>query len=124
MAHIQLFGTGGTIASRSSGHRGAVATDTAADVARSHYGELTVSTHDLLTTGSYRLGLGDLRTIAEHVRVALDDPATKEELLGRMPMGRFGPVGDVVGAVLYLASDWSDMVTGSSLMVDGGWTAA
>ena len=57
-------------------------------------------------------------------RSLLDDPGTKQDLLRRMPMGRFGRVGDVVGAVLYLASDWSDMVTGSSLMVDGGWTAA
>jgi NAD(P)-dependent dehydrogenase (short-subunit alcohol dehydrogenase family) len=57
-------------------------------------------------------------------RSLLEDPATKEELLGRMPLGRFGRVEDVVGAVLYLASDGADMVTGSSLMVDGGWTAA
>lgn len=57
-------------------------------------------------------------------RALLDEPATKKDLLDRMPMGRFGRVGDVTGAVLYLASDWSDMVTGSALMVDGGWTAA
>lgn len=57
-------------------------------------------------------------------RRILEDPGTKQQLLDRMPMGRFGRPADVVGAVLYLASDWSDMVTGSSLMVDGGWTAA
>lgn len=75
MAHIQLLGTGGTIASRSAGDEGAVATDAAADLARTRYGELSVSTQDVLTTGSYRLGLGELRTIAEHVRRALNDPA-------------------------------------------------
>ncbi|PPR76024.1 MAG: hypothetical protein CFH05_00425, partial [Alphaproteobacteria bacterium MarineAlpha3_Bin4] len=38
--------------------------------------------------------------------------------------GRFGKVEDIMGAVFYLASDASLLVTGSSLMIDGGWTAA
>lgn len=75
MAHVQLLGTGGTIASRGDGDQGAVATDTAADLAQDRYGELSVSARDVLTTGSYRLGLGELRRIAEHVREALADPA-------------------------------------------------
>ncbi len=41
----------------------------------------------------------------------------------RIPMGRIGTVDDVVGAVLYLASPASALVTGTSLRVDGGWTA-
>lgn len=41
----------------------------------------------------------------------------------RILLGRVGEVDDVVGAVLYLASDAADFVTGSIMMVDGGWTA-
>lgn len=74
MAHIQLLGTGGTIASRGSGAGGSVATDTAAELARGGYGELTVSSRDVLTTGSYRLSLADLRLIAEAAQEALADP--------------------------------------------------
>ncbi len=74
MAHIQLLGTGGTIASRGSGTGGSVATDTAAELARGQYGELTVSSRDVLTTGSYRLSLADLRLIAEAAQEALADP--------------------------------------------------
>lgn len=73
MAHVQLLGTGGTIASRGSGTAGAVATDAAADLARGEYGELRVSARDVLTTNSYRLGLGDLRRIAEAAQEALVD---------------------------------------------------
>ena len=57
-------------------------------------------------------------------RGLLNDPAVRSELLGRIPLGRFGEVADVTGAVLYLVSDLSNMVTGTALMVDGGWTAA
>ena len=39
-------------------------------------------------------------------------------------LGRLGRLEDVMGAVVYLASDASALVTGSALMVDGGWTAA
>lgn len=73
MAHIQLLGTGGTIASRGGGASGAVATDTAAGLAPDRYGGVTVSARDVLTTGSYRLGLADLRSIAEAVQEALAD---------------------------------------------------
>jgi NAD(P)-dependent dehydrogenase (short-subunit alcohol dehydrogenase family) len=38
-------------------------------------------------------------------------------------LGRVGEVEDLMGAILYLASDASSLVTGSSLLIDGGWTA-
>ena len=51
-------------------------------------------------------------------------PAFREQVLGKIPLGRVGSVEDVMGAVLFLAGDASSLVTGSALMVDGGWTAA
>ncbi len=44
-------------------------------------------------------------------------------LLARTPMGRFGEAQEVVGAVLFLASESASYVTGSTIFVDGGWQA-
>ncbi|UNK46178.1 asparaginase [Arthrobacter sulfonylureivorans] len=76
MAHIQLLGTGGTIASRSQGTRGAVATEASSALVPKQYGDVTVRARDILTIGSYRLDLADLRRIAEAVGQALADPDT------------------------------------------------
>lgn len=53
----------------------------------------------------------------------LNDPATGGDLLARIPLGRFGQVADVVGAVVFLASPAASLITGTTLMIDGGWTA-
>lgn len=45
-------------------------------------------------------------------------------LLARTPMGRFGRLTEVAGAALFLASPAASFITGHTLMVDGGWTAA
>ena len=54
----------------------------------------------------------------------LASPAFREQVLAKLPIGRVGRVEDVMGAVLFLASDAAALVTGSALMVDGGWTAS
>ena len=52
-----------------------------------------------------------------------DDPTLREDLLKRIPLGRVGKPEDVVGAVVFLASPAADLITGHTLLVDGGWTA-
>ena len=53
----------------------------------------------------------------------LEDSTFRQFALERIPMGKIGSVDDVANAVVYLASDASALVTGTSLKVDGGWTA-
>ncbi len=53
----------------------------------------------------------------------LEDPKFREFVFGMIPLGRLATMDDVVAAVLYLAGPSSGMVTGTSLKVDGGWTA-
>ena len=47
----------------------------------------------------------------------------KKTILNNIPLGRLGDLSDVATAVVFLASDASSMITGTSLLVDGGWTA-
>src|SRR5262249_40146629 len=51
------------------------------------------------------------------------DPEHYRKMLSRIPLGRFGEPAEVAYGVLYLASDESAFVTGSELVIDGGWTA-
>lgn len=59
----------------------------------------------------------------EMTRPFFDDEAFRASVLSKIKLGRIGRVEDVAGAVLYLASDSAALVTGTSLVVDGGWTA-
>lgn len=52
-----------------------------------------------------------------------EDPEFKASVLSKIKLGRLGQVEDLMGAIIYLASDASALVTGTSLVVDGGWTA-
>ena len=52
-----------------------------------------------------------------------DDPEIRKWILDRIPLGRGGTVEEVAQAVVFLASPAASLVTGSSLLVDGGWTA-
>ena len=51
------------------------------------------------------------------------DPAVRELMTSRIPLGRYGEAIDVAYGVLYLASDEASFITGSELVIDGGWVA-
>lgn len=53
----------------------------------------------------------------------LEDPAFRTSVLAKIKLGRIGTVEDLMGAVVFLAGDASALMTGTSLVVDGGWTA-
>ena len=56
-------------------------------------------------------------------RPFFEDPAFKAHVLSKIKLGRIGKVEDLMGAVLFLASDASALMTGTSMIIDGGWTA-
>jgi NAD(P)-dependent dehydrogenase (short-subunit alcohol dehydrogenase family) len=56
-------------------------------------------------------------------RPFFENKAFLDSVLSRIKLGRLGKVVDIMGALVFLASDASSLVTGTSLVVDGGWTA-
>ena len=51
------------------------------------------------------------------------DPAFKAAVVDKIKLGRVGQVEDLTGAIVFLASDAAALMTGSALVIDGGWTA-
>jgi len=56
-------------------------------------------------------------------RPFFQNSAFRDEVVSKIKLGRLGTVDDLMGAILFLASDASALMTGSALVVDGGWTA-
>jgi NAD(P)-dependent dehydrogenase (short-subunit alcohol dehydrogenase family) len=54
----------------------------------------------------------------------LQDPAFKAKVISSIPLGRVGEPSDVTGAVLFLASSAASLITGTTLLIDGGWTVS
>jgi NAD(P)-dependent dehydrogenase (short-subunit alcohol dehydrogenase family) len=61
--------------------------------------------------------------LTEMTRPFLADPAFEAMTLSKIKLGRLGELEDIMGPVVFLASDASRLVTGASLLADGGWTA-
>jgi len=67
------------------------------------------------------IGPGYFRT--DLTEPLFQDPERREWITSRIPMGRWGTPEDLKGAVVFLASEASDYITGQVLFVDGGWLA-
>jgi len=61
--------------------------------------------------------------LTELNKAILDDPEKVKYFMDRLPMKRFGAPEELVGSVVFLASDASSYITGTTIYIDGGWTA-
>jgi NAD(P)-dependent dehydrogenase (short-subunit alcohol dehydrogenase family) len=69
-------------------------------------------------------GIAPVFTLTKISEEYIRDPAKRDWVLGRIPMDRLGRLEDLMGPVVFLASDASGFVNGHVLPVDGGWLSA
>jgi NAD(P)-dependent dehydrogenase (short-subunit alcohol dehydrogenase family) len=56
-------------------------------------------------------------------RPFFESKAFRDEVLAKIKLGRLGQLDEITGAIVFLASEASSLMTGSALILDGGWTA-
>ena len=118
-------GTGGSIINMSSqmGHVGAAARSV---YCASKWGMEGMTRAASVDLAPYQIRINTICPTFVETPLAqnfLKNETFKAEVLGKIKLGRIGNVDDITGAVVYLASDASSLMTGSSMVIDGGWTA-
>lgn len=121
----QMVGRGGSIMQISSqmGHVGGME--------RAVYCATKHALEGMTKSMSIEWGPDDIRVnticptfiLTELSKVTFDDPEKRAWIDSKIKLPRVGQVEDIMGACLFLASDASALVTGTSILVDGGWTA-
>ena len=118
-------GTGGSIIHMSSqmGHVGA-ATRTIYCASKHAIEGLTKAMSVELAPHKIRVNsIGPTFILTPMTAPYFENAAFKADTLSRIPMGELGRLEDIMGAVVFLASPASALITGSSIVIDGGWTA-
>ena len=85
----------------------------------------------LTKSAAVQYGAGGIRCNSVHpgfietamTQPFLDQPGGREWGMAQAPLNRIGTVDDIANGVLFLASDESSFMTGSEMVIDGGWTA-
>lgn len=67
--------------------------------------------------------IGPTFILTPMTRPFFENKAFNDDTMGRIPLGRLGELEDIMGAVVFLASPAAALITGASLVIDGGWTA-
>ena len=105
---------------------GVVALDNHAAYSASKAGIISITKTLALEWGKFNI---NVNAIAPTViltplgRKAWADPQARSEMLKNIPLGRFGEPSEVASIALFLASEASNLITGSTIMADGGYTA-
>jgi NAD(P)-dependent dehydrogenase (short-subunit alcohol dehydrogenase family) len=122
---MRAIGAGGTIITISSqmGHVGAVHRSVYCATKHAIEGLTRALAVELAPEGIRVLTIAPTFVRTAMTAAQLDDPGVGPALLDQIPLGRFGTVEEVASAVVYAASPAAALVTGTSLVLDGGWTA-
>lgn len=125
VARLREEGLGGSVINVSSqmGHVGGPS--------RAVYAASKHAVEGLTKALAIELGASDIRvntvcpTFIETELTArnLSDPDFRSWVLSKIKLGRLGRVEDIMGPIVFLASDAASLITGTALLVDGGWTA-
>jgi len=124
-ARMHRDGTAGSIVFISSqmGHVGALGRTVYCATKHAVEGMVKAMALELAPSGIRVVSVAPTFVRTEMTAAQLDDPEVGARFLGQIPLGRFATAGDVAGAVVWAASAEAAMVTGTSIRVDGGWTA-
>jgi NAD(P)-dependent dehydrogenase (short-subunit alcohol dehydrogenase family) len=122
---MRRSGDGGTIINISSqmGHVGAANRTVYCATKHAVEGMTKALAVELAPEGIRVLSIAPTFVRTAMTSAQLDDPVVGAQLLAQIPQGRFGTTEDVASAAVYAASPAASLMTGTSLVLDGGWTA-